>query len=117
MSPQLAEALEIHQACSKEKGLAPGIGDLPEYVLTNEKGKPIDTDNWRRRAFDKAVQRARLRKIRIHDLRHTYATLRIPKGDNIGDISRQLGHSSIEVTMDIYSHWIPGRRKRMRLTP
>jgi|GEM_PF-3958724 len=41
---------------------------------------------------------------------------RIPKGDNVGDISRQLGHSSIEVTMDIYYHLIPGRRKRMRLT-
>jgi integrase len=95
MSPQLAEALEIHQARRKDKGLALGIGDLPEYVLTNEKGKPIDTDNWRRRVFDKALQRARLGKIRIHDLRHTYATLRIPKGDNIGDVSRQLGHSSI----------------------
>lgn len=76
------------------------------------KGKGIS-----KKLGDKAVQRARLRKIGIHDLTHTYATLRIPKGDNIGDITRQLGHSSIEVTMDIYYHWIPGRRKRMRLTP
>ncbi|NIO20877.1 MAG: tyrosine-type recombinase/integrase [Candidatus Aenigmarchaeota archaeon] len=76
------------------------------------KGKGIS-----KKLGDKTVQRARLRKVRVHDLRQTYATLRIPKGDNIGDLSRQLGHSSIEVTTDIYYHWIPGRRKRMRLTP
>ena len=36
---------------------------------------------------------------------------RIPRDENIGDISRQLGHSSIEVKMDIYHHWIPEKKK------
>lgn len=36
---------------------------------------------------------------------------RSPKGDNIGDISRQLEHRSTEVTMDIYHHWIPEKKK------
>jgi len=45
--------------------------------------------------------------ITLHDLRHTYATLRIAKGDNIVDVSKQLGHSSIETTLRTYTHWIP----------
>jgi integrase len=56
-------------------------------------------------------QKAGLRKIRVHDLRHTYATLRITKGDNVADVSKQLGHHSVKFTMDIYYHWIPGGNK------
>ncbi len=52
-----------------------------------------------------------LRRIRIHDLRHTYATLRIYKGDNILDVSKQLGHHSIKITLDTYAHWMPGGKK------
>ncbi len=51
------------------------------------------------------------RQIRIHDLRHTYATLRISKGDNIADVSNQLGHFSETFTMKIYYHWMPGKKK------
>ncbi|UCH00099.1 MAG: site-specific integrase, partial [Deltaproteobacteria bacterium] len=111
MSKQLAEALKIHQTESKKKGLALGLGDIPEYVFTNEVGNIIDKDNWRRRVFNKALAKARLRRIRIHDLRHTYATLRIAKGDNIQDVSKQLGHHSVKLTLDVYSHWLPGKKK------
>jgi integrase len=51
------------------------------------------------------------RPIRIHDLRHTYATLRIVKGDNILDVSKQLGHHSVAFTIDKYAHWMPGEHK------
>jgi integrase len=47
------------------------------------------------------------RYITPHDLRHTYATLRLAKGDNLVDVSKQLGHSSIETTLRHYTHWIP----------
>ncbi|NVL91476.1 MAG: hypothetical protein HWN71_00355 [Desulfobacterales bacterium] len=49
--------------------------------------------------------------MRIHDLRHTYATLRIAKGDNLPDVPKQLGHHSVKLTLDVYSHWIPGKKK------
>jgi integrase len=52
--------------------------------------------------FNKAVEKAEIRQIRIHDLRHTYATLRITKGDNIADVSKQLGHHSVKFTLDEY---------------
>ncbi len=57
------------------------------------------------------LEKAGLRKIRIHDLRHTYTTLRISKGNNIADVSKQLGHSSMKITLDTYYHWIPGGKK------
>ena len=44
-------------------------------------------------------------------MRHTYATLRISKGDNIADASHQLGHHSPKFTMDFYYHWMPGKKK------
>ena len=46
--------------------------------------------------------------IRLHDLGHTYATLRIAKGDNILDVSKQLGHHSVAFTIDKYAHWMSG---------
>jgi integrase len=111
MSLQLTEALKRHKMHSKKKGLSLGLGDIPEYVFTDNKGGPIDKNNWRRRIFNKALEKARLRKIRIHDLRHTYATLRISKGDNISDVSGQLGHHSAKLTLDVYNHWMPGKKK------
>ena len=111
MSFQLAETLKTHELISKKKGLALGLGDIPEYVFTNEKGKIIDVSNWRRRVFKKALRKAGLREVRIHDMRHTYATLRISKDDNIADVSKQLGHHSVKLTWDVYYHWVPGNNK------
>jgi len=52
-----------------------------------------------------------LRRIRIHDLRHSYATIRITTSPNIADISRQLSHASYKITVDIYYHWMPNEKK------
>ena len=111
MSLQLKEALKAHKSAAKKKGFALGLGDAPAYVFTNRVGSFIDVNNWRRRTFNKALEKAGLRKVRIHDIRHSYATIRIAKGDNIADVSKQLGHSSVKITMDIYYHWIPGGKK------
>ena len=87
------------------------MGDEPEWVFSNSRGNPIEASNWRRRVFNKALKKAQLRKIRIHDTRHTYATLRIAKGDNTADVSHQLGHHSPKFTMGFYYHWMPGKKK------
>ena len=110
MSPQLTEALLIHQTESKKKGLRLGIGEI-ELLFTNETGNGIDANNWRRRVFYKALEKGKMRRIRIHDLRHTYSTLRIQAGHNVADVSNQLGHHSVKLTMDVYYHWIPGKQK------
>jgi len=111
MSLQLVETFQAHRLQCKQKGLALGMGVEPEYAFTNTKGVFIDVNNWRRRVFDKAFEKTKLRRIRIHDLRHTYATLRISKSDNIADVSHQLGHHSPKFTMDFYYHWMPGKKK------
>ena len=59
----------------------------------------------------RALKNIAPRSIRIHDLRHTYATLRIAKDDNILDVSKQLGHYKVAFTIDRYGHWIPGEHK------
>ncbi len=111
MSLQLTEALMKHLTRSKAKGMKLGLGDNPKYVFTDTKGGFIALNNWRKRVFWKALKMAKLRKIRIHDLRHTYATIRISKNDNIADVSNQLGHFSETFTMKIYYHWMPGKKK------
>ena len=88
-----------------------GKGSLPKYLFMNSAGRMIDTHNWRRRVFKKALVKAEMRAIRIHDLRHTYATIRINAGHNINDVSGQLGHSSLKMTLDTYTHWMPGKQK------
>ena len=60
--------------------------------------------------FKKALKKAELRDIRIHDLRHGYATLRLSKGDNIVDVANQLG-DDVAVVLKTYTHWIPGKKK------
>jgi integrase len=59
----------------------------------------------------KVCEKAGLHRIRIHDLRHTYATLRLSCGHNLSDVSKQLGHASINITVDTYFHWIPNQQR------
>jgi len=109
MSLQLTEVLKNHK-----QGFALKLADSEDdaqYVFTNQAGLLIDVSNWRRRVFKKALEKAELRTIRIHEMRHTYATLRISKGDNVADVSKQLGHHSVKFTWDVYYHWMPGKKK------
>jgi len=49
--------------------------------------------------------------VTLQDLRHTYATIRIAKGDNIVDVSAQLGHKKTSMTLDVYAQWLPRYHK------
>jgi len=111
MSMQLAEALKAHKKRFKLGLVVKKQEGTAQFVFTNRTGNIIDKDNWRQRVFNKAVLKAEIKRIRIHDLRHTYATLRISKGDNIADVSNQLGHHSVKLTLDVYYDWIPGKKK------
>jgi Phage integrase family len=59
------------------------------------------------RYFLPAIEKAGLRHFRIHDLRHTYASLLIQSGASLAYVRDQLGHSSIQVTVDLYGHLVP----------
>ena len=84
---------------------------MPEWIFINNYGKPLVKNNWRRRVFEKALEKAKLRKIRVHDLRHTFASLLLEANESLAYIRDQLGHHSIKVTDDIYGHLTPGGNK------
>ena len=65
------------------------------------------TAHWFRRRFERRARRAGLPPIRFHDLRHTHATLALQAGVHPKVISERLGHSTVAMTLDIYSHAIP----------
>ena len=65
----------------------------------------------KRDALNRSTEKAGLRRVRTHSLRHSYATIRLMKGHNVGDVNYQLGHSSIKITYDVYAHWMPGQFK------
>jgi integrase len=62
-------------------------------------------------AFGKVLRAAGIRHIRPHDLRHTYATLAIQAGVPLLTVSRQLGHASFGITVDLYTHAVPGSNR------
>jgi len=109
MSLQLAETLKELRLTQKKIALKTGK-QVSNRVFTTGRGAFLDR-NQLRKALLTCLQQAGIRKIRIHDLRHSYATIRLVRGHSIGDVSYQLGHSSISITFDVYGHWIPGKFK------
>jgi integrase len=76
-------------------------------VFCEPDGQPIHPDRFRKR-FEIRVRRSGLPMIRFHDLRHTYATLALQAGVHAKAVSEILGHASIGITLDTYSHAVPG---------
>jgi len=80
------------------------------FVFSSDMGKPVH-QNVPSRWLSRFQKRHELKKIRFHDLRHTFATGLINKGGNVNKISKYLGHASITTTMDIYGHYIEEDRE------
>ena len=79
-----------------------------ELVFPSPEGTILDPDNLYHRIFLPVLAKAGIRKIRFHDLRHTFGSLLLQKGASIVYVKEQMGHSSIQVTVDTYGHLIPG---------
>jgi integrase len=70
----------------------------------------MDDGNFRARVFYPALRRAGLRRIRVHDLRHTAASFLIATGADLAAISRQMGHvTNSAITLATYTHWFAQR--------
>jgi integrase len=108
--PQRAlEALRRH--LERQLGEIEGAGDLYDdqgLVFTTEAGTPINPSNLRQRSLAPLLKRAGLPHIRFHDLRHTCATLLLGKGVHPKFVQELLGHATIAITLDTYSHVMPG---------
>ena len=68
-------------------------------------------ENLRARVWRPALVKAGVRHVRIHSLRHFYASALIAQGENIKYISSQLGHASVQITVDRYGHLFPDERR------
>ena len=76
-------------------------------MFATSKGTPHDAQNIINRYFKPLLKRAELPDIRWHDLRHTYATLLLARGTHPTYVQKSLGHASVQLTLDRYSHWMP----------
>jgi integrase len=111
MSARLAEVLKQHLVSQELEALGKDRGK-PEWAFCNETGRMVDPDNIRHRVFYKLLEKAGLRRVRLHDLRHTFATRLLMNGESPVYVKEQMGHSSIQVTVDLYCHWIPGSNRQ-----
>ena len=75
-----------------------------DFVFRNSEGNLLDPDSLVKRQFLSALERAGVKRVRFHDLRHTNVALRLEQGQNIKYIQNQLGHASIQTTIDRYGH-------------
>ena len=76
-------------------------------MFCSKDGTPLDQANLYNRMLQPTLRRAGLRRIRFHDLRHTYASMLINQGENLKYVQSQLGHASITTTVDRYGHLMP----------
>ena len=95
----------------RRRMLAEGHYRSEGYVFTNSEGGPLRKSGLRRRSFQPLLKKAGLHRIRFHDLRHTAATLALQEGVHPKIVQEMLGHSSISITIDTYSHVLPSMQK------
>ena len=111
MSLKLTGVLkELHHK-KKLEALKNGSGKIIEWINPNANGNFLDINNWRKRVFYAALKKAKLPQVRVHGMRHTYASLLIQAGESLAYVRDQLGHYSIKVIVDTYGHLVPGGNK------
>jgi integrase len=108
LDPVAVAALRAHRARQAEEKLAVGgrYRDS-ELVFTRPDGTAVHPErfsDW----FRQRVRAAELPMIRLHDVRHSYATAALAAGVPAKVVSERLGHANIAITMDTYSHVLPG---------
>lgn len=108
---ELVTELKRHNINQKKHRLQAGTlyADF-NLVNTTEIGTPINPSNLRRN-FNIFIEKAKVRKIRFHDLRHTHATLLLKGGINPKIVCERLGHADLRMTLERYSHVLPNMQK------
>ena len=107
------DALRRHRADQAEHRLRRGEAwEDNDLVFPNSFGRPINASNLLSRCFYPLLKRAGLLRVRFHDLRHTAATLLLDEGVHPKIVSEMLGHSTISITLDLYSHVTPSMQEQ-----
>ena len=91
---------------AEEKSKSNGIWQDSGHVFPSTIGTPMDPTNLLKK-FRQLLKKARLTRIRFHDLRHTAASLMLNNGIDVLLASQRLGHAKPSITLDVYGHLIP----------
>ena len=111
LSTPLLDALRKLRGQRREDWLVKGENQIPDWVFCDRAGNPPDMQNVKNRHFLPCLRKAGLRRIRFHDLRHSFASLLIQNGESLAYVKEQLGHASIRMTVDVYGHLVPGANR------
>ncbi len=104
----VADALKAHRAQQLRERLQVGADWLDrDFLFTGDHGQPLDPDGALRDAFKAVLEKAGLPEIRLHDLRHSAASILLALNIHPRIVMELLGHSQISLTMDTYSHTVP----------
>jgi integrase len=113
LAPTVLQALKTHRARQAEERLAIGPAWQDHgLVFTREDGSPLDSRALARQ-MRALLTRSGLPRIRFHDLRHTAGTSLIAEGIPLVMVKDLLGHSTIAITADIYSHVLPPHQEQV----
>ena len=102
LSHHLVETLQALHLRQRREAMERGV-EPPSRVFPG-----VDPNNFRRRDWRRLLDRAGLRHVPIKALRHTFASLLIAQGESLAYVRDQLGHHSIQMTVDHYGHLVPG---------
>jgi integrase len=102
--------LHSHREQQQLEKAALGYSDQ-DFVFANTEGAPIHPDFFSQ-CFDRTVASLPVPKIRLHDLRHTHATIGLAAGVPPKIMSERLGHATVAFTQDVYMHAIPGMQEQ-----
>jgi integrase len=106
------EVLKAHKLLqARDKALLQDEYHDQNYVVTKENGDPPHSVSFRE-MFQKAIVDSGVPRIRFHDLRHTHASLLLAQGVHPKIVSERLGHATVGITLDIYTHIFPNLQQK-----
>ena len=108
LTPRTVAALRSHRKRQVEQRVK--LASLYEdhgLIFASQSGTPLNPENLVKRSFKPLLKKAGLPEIRFHDLRHTCATLLLGRGVHPKIVQELLGHATIAMTLDTYSHYLP----------
>ena len=112
LSGSLTKSIKSHRRRQLEERMKLGKDyENLDLIFASEIGTPLQRKNFTDGHFKPILKKANLPDIRLYDLRHTTATLLLSAGENPKVVSERLGHASITLTLDTYSHVLPTMQK------
>jgi integrase len=113
VGPYVVSALRRHRAAQQMERRVAGSDWVAEddLVFSTPTGAPIDGRKLIRSWFRPLLAKAGLSPIRVHDLRHSYASIALARGVHPKVVQEALGHSTIAITLDLYSHVVPSLQR------